>query len=517
MARQATWKADVLDERQIQKLVQIYSDEERRLSDLILRAIAAGRPTDTYTSFRHQISKELDRLRRVGVPAAQGIVRDSYNLGKREADRLLKEMGAHTSASFAFPHVHREAVNLLVQNVTTRLEDLNQVIGRRVSDTYRDIALESLRSQIIGTQAWRAASERYRDELGRYGITGFTDKLGRRWNMTAYVQMVARTTPMEAHLQGTCNRLLENGIDLVRVSDHVDPCEKCAPWEGKVLSITGQTPGYPTIAEARAQGLFHPNCRHATSGYLVPYLEEGKPAADQPIVPESPIANVRSWDDIFSKAGSEGIATLKRVFEGTPEWIREGVAAVGDVVNWVHVRREWYHYQRISKHINLPKGWEAGRKFDGTLAHEMGHFMDHMAGVKAGKGSLAYFSTTDELNVLILKERKKWRKRENLDTLRGLLSQLYPDRERWNNDPGVSHLGDILDAVTNGERPWGAGHGKRYWAQRKGHGEAAEIFANLFSFLVTNDAEALENARRIFPEMTDAFLKHIQDAMTLLK
>jgi hypothetical protein len=276
MARQATWKADVLDERQIQKLVQIYSDEERRLSDLILRAIAAGRPTDTYTSFRHQISKELDRLRRVGVPAAQGIVRDSYNLGKREADRLLKEMGAHTSASFAFPHVHREAVNLLVQNVTTRLEDLNQVIGRRVLDIYREISLESLRSQIIGTEAWRAASERFRDDLASRGITGFVDKRGRQWNMTTYVQMVARTTPMEAHLQGTCNRLLENGIDLVKVSDHVDPCEKCAPWEGKVLSISGQTQGYPTVAEARSQGLFHPNCRHATSGYLKPHLEEAQ-------------------------------------------------------------------------------------------------------------------------------------------------------------------------------------------------------------------------------------------------
>lgn len=276
MARRATWKADVLDERQIQKLVQIYSDEERRLSDLILRAIAAGRPTDTYTSFRHQISKELDRLRRIGVPAAQGIVRDSYDLGKREADRLLKEMGTHTSASFAFPHVHREAVNLLVQNVTTRLEDLNQVIGRRVLDIYREISLESLRSQIIGTEAWRAASERFRDDLASRGITGFVDKRGRQWNMTTYVQMVARTTPMEAHLQGTCNRLLENGIDLVKVSDHVDPCEKCAPWEGKVLSISGQTQGYPTVAEARAQGLFHPNCRHATSGYLELYQAEGK-------------------------------------------------------------------------------------------------------------------------------------------------------------------------------------------------------------------------------------------------
>ena len=35
------------------------------------------------------------------------------------------------------------------------------------------------------------------------------------------------------------------------------------PWQGKVLSITGKTKGYPTLEEAKAAGLFHPNCRHA--------------------------------------------------------------------------------------------------------------------------------------------------------------------------------------------------------------------------------------------------------------
>ena len=28
------------------------------------------------------------------------------------------------------------------------------------------------------------------------------------------------------------NRVLENGYDLVQVSDHVGECELCRPWEG---------------------------------------------------------------------------------------------------------------------------------------------------------------------------------------------------------------------------------------------------------------------------------------------
>ena len=39
-------------------------------------------------------------------------------------------------------------------------------------------------------------------------------------------------------------------------------CELCIPFNGKILSINGKTPGYMTIQEAALHGLFHPNCDH---------------------------------------------------------------------------------------------------------------------------------------------------------------------------------------------------------------------------------------------------------------
>jgi hypothetical protein len=80
--------------------------------------------------------------------------------------------------------------------------------------------------------------------------------------------MVARTTTAEAHLQGTANRLVEQGHDLIKVSTHRGACPLCEPWQGKILSITGKTEGYPTLEEAKAAGLFHPNCRHAYGLYI---------------------------------------------------------------------------------------------------------------------------------------------------------------------------------------------------------------------------------------------------------
>ena len=47
------------------------------------------------------------------------------------------------------------------------------------------------------------------------------------------------------------------------VSGHC--CDKCAVWENRLLSISGATKGLPTVDDAIAEGLFHPNCTHSLS------------------------------------------------------------------------------------------------------------------------------------------------------------------------------------------------------------------------------------------------------------
>jgi hypothetical protein len=81
------------------------------------------------------------------------------------------------------------------------------------------------------------------------------------------------------------DRLGAAGLDLVIISDAPQECERCRPWEGKVLSRTGATVGATlatdvltgrpqrvhvagSLATARAAGLWHPNCRHSASAYL---------------------------------------------------------------------------------------------------------------------------------------------------------------------------------------------------------------------------------------------------------
>jgi hypothetical protein len=179
---------------------------------------------------------------------------------------MLKDVGASVKAGFGA--IHQQAAQVLAENAYQRFEDVVQVIGRQVNDIYRELALENVRGAVVGYDTWQQTARRFREQLAERGVTGFKDRSGRMWNMRTYTEMVARTTTMQAHLEGTANRLVEQGHDLVKVSTHRGACPLCVPWQGKILSITGKTEGYPTLEEAKAAGLFHPNCRHAYGLYI---------------------------------------------------------------------------------------------------------------------------------------------------------------------------------------------------------------------------------------------------------
>ena len=99
------------------------------------------------------------------------------------------------------------------------------------------------------------------DDLSQDFIA-IVDKGGREWQLDNYAEMLTRTRMREVTNAGLTTRLKEEGFDLVQVSSHGGGCELCQPWDGKVLSMTGRTHGYPTVDEAASAGLFHPNCKH---------------------------------------------------------------------------------------------------------------------------------------------------------------------------------------------------------------------------------------------------------------
>ena len=107
------------------------------------------------------------------------------------------------------------------------------------------------------------AAQKALDDLTGQGITGFTDKAGRNWDLVSYVEMATRTAVSNSWDDMQHAAMLRAGIDLAVIGTHSTEgsCPRCLPWLGRTISLSGATAGYPTYGEARAAGWRHPNCR----------------------------------------------------------------------------------------------------------------------------------------------------------------------------------------------------------------------------------------------------------------
>lgn len=245
------------------QLGETYADGEKR----ILRILAQGNITDWKRAFlQQQLAQIRAILQQLNVETAgwaQMHIPGLYTEGMREAQRFLPGgMDLHMTK------LHQTAVQLVGENLATKLGDATSMVGRRVDDVFRQVQLKSLQDTLVGGGTGRDVSRRIVGDLQQGGLTVFTDKAGRQWDLQTYAEMCARTTAREATSQGTRNSVLEAGYDLVQISNHGGSCELCAPWEDEVVSLTGATPGYPTIDEAEAAGYGHPNCAHVETPYI---------------------------------------------------------------------------------------------------------------------------------------------------------------------------------------------------------------------------------------------------------
>lgn len=82
---------------------------------------------------------------------------------------------------------------------------------------------------------------------------------GRNYKIGKYVELVARTELRRAQSEATEATAQEYDHDLIEIPEKGGSCDECIPFEGKVYSLSGNTPGYPVLEERPP---YHPRCRH---------------------------------------------------------------------------------------------------------------------------------------------------------------------------------------------------------------------------------------------------------------
>lgn len=142
-------------------------------------------------------------------------------------------------------------------------------VVRSTSDVVRDLSILASDNAYVNadTLTRRQLSQEIMRPFTNRGVTGVVYDNGRRVMLDSYAEMVARTQTGNAARQANFNRLQEYGIDLVLISQHYPTSDLCAPYQGRVFSISGTSDRYEPLQSAISGGLYHPNCKHSQAGY----------------------------------------------------------------------------------------------------------------------------------------------------------------------------------------------------------------------------------------------------------
>lgn len=303
------------------EVTEEYSAAEVALLGLVAAAVAQdlaeGSPTASRrNTFRRKVSSYVKDLTERGSSAANRALERASDIGRRVARRSLGRrgtrnggrppgnLGPQPSSTPAIPTPLAPAPPATVNDPTPegmtldelratapkgprtargvtirtpdalvpQLQRMSTQMVAAADGLYQQVLTQVLANPLDSEAARLRLAQRLLDQAATKGLTGFVDTAGRRWSMVSYVEMATRTAATRTAIDAHTALLAENGYDLVRVSVHANCSDLCAPFQGHLLSITGATtsvgpePWRPrvvaSLAEARARGFNHVNCRH---------------------------------------------------------------------------------------------------------------------------------------------------------------------------------------------------------------------------------------------------------------
>ncbi len=267
----------------INQLIELYKQTYKNMTREIINSSEAGKINRAKVMVR--INRELEQL---GVDV-DAFVKDEipkyYNDGAGIAIADLRRLGVDLS-SRGGAAINAEAIKALVDETALAFADSITALSRSSRQFLNDTIKQQLNLTIaqgkLTGDTRKMISDSVKQRLEDNGLSALKDKAGKRWSFETYSEMLVRTKAVEARNQGLANKMVQYGYDLVQVTSSGSKHLACARWEGKILSVSGSTPGYPTLADAQNDGLFHPNCVHAinvinldlaqkTSAYDNPY------------------------------------------------------------------------------------------------------------------------------------------------------------------------------------------------------------------------------------------------------
>lgn len=225
--------------------------------------------------------------------------------------RALVTMGvvgsiAEARKQISTTQIVRDRAQQMIEDTFEDLLQATQHTNRKIKKIVREIVADSMRQNAVKNVGVRQNAREVHERLLKQGFSksireetfiGIVDKAGRRWDLQTYSRMVVKTKIQQSQIEGARLEALELGNDLAIISSH-GAKDSCKHFEGMIVSMSGLTKGYRTLADLRASGLiFHPNCQHTVH-----------PIGDIGRLPQS----LKDKHEKASEQGSQALKSPKR-------------------------------------------------------------------------------------------------------------------------------------------------------------------------------------------------------------
>lgn len=234
-------------------------------------ALAASRAADAATDAktRERLFAEIGELyRELGQAIDEQIRMLTEKAARVGHEAAVEDMGgkarlvrydpARNGRYFSFVHPsNAQSVAAVFTNAMTD-SAVNALRGAFV-DVFRQATVEGM----TANETQKALRDRWDAVAGNGDNFRFTDRAGRKWENARYLQMLVRTNAQRVAIESGIDTFAAHGVSLMRIPEDGDgDCPVCAAWEGRIIQIAGQSRRFPTYEDARAAGMFHPNCTH---------------------------------------------------------------------------------------------------------------------------------------------------------------------------------------------------------------------------------------------------------------
>jgi hypothetical protein len=395
--------------------------------------------------------------------------------------------------------ISKHSVNKIIGDIDTKRIDyfmsntFDSVAGAttRMAQTHvrelRKIAADVMRQTSLTGATRKEVSRMMLERAMNVPNFQFIDNIGSKWNAKSYFEMLARTELMSAGRYSYQCRCEEDGYDAVRLTVSGHSCPKCARYENRLFSLSGNTPGLPSYDKLKADGVFHPNCTHSFTA--VPdfirnrdFNPDGTPKKGFNS-PENKDelhsgAGYGSKDDGNSRSSSDSgrfrsaFASNDKKFNeamaaeiaAAPEELQQAVLALPPVKNIERTHHCSYVPSRDT--IRLTPNVAPAE-----MLHEYGHYIDIHSSKKAGKlRSLNFEVIVEYYEETLVKDGMRQKLFTVLDSV-----------------PASAEKGRLLDyfgSIT--KNAIGYGHDKGYLSNKKN--QQYEVFANMIALYARQGA-----------------------------